>query len=277
MYQNEVDNIQHICYIMDGDRTYAITKKVQKLEINNYAYYSGFLSLERLMEMTFKKIGIKYLSINLVGRRNCYKRPESIKKVVELTPTFFGKKWIQFFIRNKIRVKFFGDLELFCNLSENPLVIKEEIKKIEDITSKFEEHFLLVMAAYEPFEEYKKLFKISNSNDLSIEEAKLKYYGFSVPDVNFIIRTWRPKFTGCLPIMLTDYSDIYFFTAPFQYFKLKDLKSISEDYLSRSTSSSTNYTDNDILTIQNNGESIKAGKIYVLGKKINNIWLPLNK
>ena len=109
------------------------------------------------------------------------------------------------------------------------------------------------------------------------EEAKLKYYGFSVPDVNFIIRTWRPKFTGCLPIMLTDYSDIYFFTAPFQYFKLKDLKSISEDYLSRSTSSSTNYTDNDILTIQNNGESIKAGKIYVLGKKINNIWLPLNK
>ncbi len=94
MEQIEYNTVKHVCYLMDGDRTFAIIKNIEAWEINEYAYYSGAISLERLMGMTFGKLKIRYLSVNLAGRRNCTKRPESIKMIVELVPRFFGKKWI---------------------------------------------------------------------------------------------------------------------------------------------------------------------------------------
>ena len=272
MDQGTYNSIEHVCCLMDGDRTYAIIKNNDYSKINEYAYYSGALSLERLMAMTFKKLKIRYLSINLVGRRNCLKRPDAIKNVVNLVPKFFSKKWLNYFIENKIRVKFLGDIDLFTSLSENPDLIKSEIKKVEDATSNFSDYYLIAMAAYEPAYEYMKLFGTQKFNKL--EEMKKAYYGFDIPDVNLIIRSWRPKVTGCLPIMISDYSDIYFFTSPFQYFKLGHYKSILEDYSKRTESSSVKYGEEDIKNIKNYAKEIGNGNVFILGEKKGNVWLP---
>ncbi len=269
------NEVKHICFLMDGDRTYAIIKKSDKLEFNEYAYYSGALSLERLMSMTFDKLKIKYLSLNLIGRRNCIKRPESVKHIVRLVPKFFGKKWIEYFKRNKIRVKFVGDLDLFAKFGDSPDDVKYEIRKIEAMTSDFSDFHLILMAAYEPAYEYMRLSRSIRLDN--IEEMKKHYYGFEVPDADIVIRSWRPKLSGCLPIMVSDYANMYFYTAPFQYFKLNDLKAIVTDHLERNSSASTSYGDEEIKTIRKFHKKIERGRVFVLGKKINNVWFPFTK
>ncbi len=128
------------------------------------------------------------------------------------------------------------------------------------------------MAAYEPSFEYIKLanaIKFGNVNDM-----KKTYYGFEVPDVDILIRSWRPKLSGCLPIMVSEYSDIYFFTAPFQYFKLRDFETIIQDYSNRTDSINMHYGKDEMETIKKFSENIKDSKIFVIGKKINKTWFP---
>ncbi len=269
------NEVKHICFLMDGDRTYAITKKPDKMKVNEYAYYSGALSLERLMGMVFDKLKIRSLSLNLIGRRNCVNRPDSVKNIANLVPMFFGKKWIEYFKRNKIRVKFIGDLGLFSSFGDDPESIKYEIKKIEAITSDFNDFYLILMAAYEPAYEYMRLSKSISLDNL--EEMKKHYYGFDIPDVDLIIRSWRPKLSGCLPILVSDYADFYFYTAPFQYFKLNDLKIIIGDHLNRANSASITYGPEEIETITKLNKKIANGKVFVIGKKVNNVWFPFTK
>lgn len=272
MEEIKYNDINHVCFLMDGDRTFAIIKRVEDSELNEYAYYSGAMSLERLMSMTFRELRIKYLSLNLVGRRNCIKRPGSVKTIVKLVPRFFGKKWAEYFVKNKIRVRFVGDIDLFCSLVDNPEEIKAEIRKVEYLTSTFSDFYLILMAAYEPTFEYMKLAKSSKLENL--EDMKKEYYGFSVPDVNILIRSWRPKLSGCLPIMVSDYPDIYFFAAPFQYFKMQQFNAIIKDYTERTSSSSITYEKEDMEIIRKYGNKIKKGNVMIIGKKVKNIWLP---
>ena len=257
---------------MDGDRTFAILKDIKETEINDYAYYTGAIALEELMKTVFNKQKIKCLTVNLVGRKNCKDRPESIKIIVKLVPRFFGDKWIQYFIDNKIHVKFIGDLDLFCNLSEEPEKIKNDIDKVEHLTANFNDFYLNLMTAYESNYEYVNLLK--NNTDKTIDELKTIYYGYNAPDVNIFIRTWRPKLSGGLPIFIGDYADIYFFTSPFQYFRMRHLKKILEDYSKRKESTRVDYTEDDIKTIRSLSKNIEKGKVLVIGDKISNIWFP---
>ena len=266
------NKVQHVCYLMDGDRTFAIMEGVPDSDIEHHAYHSGALALENLMKMTFDELKIKCLSVNLIGRRNCIKRKESAEEIVSLIPKFFGKKWIDYFLENKIHVKFLGDLELFCNMAEDPKAIMSEIKRVEDLTSKFENFYLTLMSAYEPTFEYLKLSKSGGLT--SLEDAKKNYYGFDIPNVDFIIRAWRPKLSGCVPIMVSDYSDIYLFPSPFQCFKLEHFKMILEDYAGRSDNV-LKYGAPEIKTIREYSDRLKNNKPVIIGKKIGNIWLPM--
>ncbi len=264
--------VQHVCYIMDGDRTFAILENVPKADIDHFAYHSGAMALENLMKMAFDELGIKCLSVNLIGRRNCLSRRESTAKIVSLVPKFFGKKWIDYFVRKGVRVKFLGDIDLFCSLAEDPSAIKDEILRIETLTSKFHNFHLFPMAAYEPSFEYMKL---ANEGRLtSPEEAKLAHYGTDVPDVDLIIRSWRPKFSGCVPILTSDYSDIYFFPAPFQCFRLKHFKAIVADYEARNKTV-IRYNQDDMEVIREHGAEIRNGTPVIIGRKVGKIWLPI--
>ncbi len=272
MIFNKYNKVQHVCYLMDGDRTFAIMERVDKSDIEHHAYHSGALSLENLMKMTFDELRIKYLSVNLIGRRNCRNRNESASKIVSLVPKFFGKKWVNYFIEKKIRVKFLGDLELFCSVAKDPAAIMAEIRRIEELTSKFDSFYLHLMAAYEPVVEYLKLSKSGKFTDP--EAARREYYGSDTPDVDFIVRSWRPKLSGCVPIMVSDYSDIYLFPAPFQYFKIDHFRSIIDDYNARVANPLT-YGPAAIKAIQDNSDKLKNGKPMVIGKRVGEVWLPI--
>lgn len=281
--------IEHICVLMDGNRTYAAmeNKNSTDKDLNYLAYYSGAESLQKLMDMTFRKFRIPYLTVNLISRENCIKRRGSARTITKLVPHFFGDIWTNFFIENEVRVKFVGDLRLFYNASEDPEGLMEEIIKIEMRTLKFDKNHLIVMAAYDPLYEYRTLFRefqseikldITDLERYNKERLELvrSYYGFDVPRVNVIIRTWRPKLSAIVPILVGDYADIYLFPAPFQLFNFDAYNMIVKDYNNRISTSDIEdmWNSKDNISIRNYVHKIKITKPVVIGSRAGNSWLP---
>ncbi|VVB77450.1 Ditrans,polycis-undecaprenyl-diphosphate synthase ((2E,6E)-farnesyl-diphosphate specific) [uncultured archaeon] len=281
--------LKHICFIMDGNRTHTIMENLHGTDedFNYHSYYSGAEALEKLMHMTFNELKVQYLTINLIGRENCVKRKSSARAIANLVPHFFGDIWASFFKENEIRVKFVGDLDMFCNSSEDPEGLREEIKKVEERTATFDKNHLIAMAAYDPAHEYGVFFgKIQTGAKLEIEDwesynqkraglTKL-YYGFDVPRVDVMIRTWRPKLSAMVPILVGEYADIYLFPAPFQIFDLAAYKKIAEDYKKRALTPDTEeiWHKGGNMPVRDHKEQIKATKPVVIGSESEGVWLP---
>ncbi|MDE1825426.1 MAG: undecaprenyl diphosphate synthase family protein [Candidatus Micrarchaeota archaeon] len=281
--------LKHICFLMDGNRNYAIMENLASSNDNldYHAYYNGAEALEKLMKMTFNELKVPYLTVNLIGRENCVKRDSSVRTITKLVPHFFGDIWIDFFKSNEIKVKFIGDLELFCNSSEDPEGLRLEIQKVEKLTQNFNKNHLILMAAYDPLYEYNTLFvkmhgkfalKIENLENYNKERESLveAYYGFEVPKVNILIRTWWPKLSALIPILVGDHADIYLFPAPFELFNISIYRKIVEDYNNRTSSPDVEeLLDKGIdAPIRNYRNEINNTKPVILGSIINDTWLP---
>lgn len=283
-------DLKHICVLMDGNRTYAIMENLHGVEedLNYQAYYSGAEALERLMRMTFNDLRVPCLSINLIGRENCVRRKGTARAITKLVPHFFGDIWTGFFRENEVRVKFVGDLELFCNSSEDPEGLREEMKRVEDSTASFGRNKLIAMAAYDPAYEYSTFFgkmqagarlelKDWESYDRERAELAKAYYGFEVPKVDLMIRTWRPKLSAMIPILVGEYADMYFFPAPFQLFDLEAYRRIVEDYKARASTPDTEeiWNAGGKIPMRDYREQIRKLKPTVIGREFDGVWLPL--
>ena len=267
--------LQHVCYLMDGTRTYQAFKKTPYEKINEKAYYSGMNKLHNIMNMSFIDFNIRFLTVNIIGRENVEKRKDSATSIADIFPYFFLTKWKEYLIKNKVRVRFIGDLDLFCNSATNPDKVRETLNLTEKYTKKFHDHYLILMLAYEPSYEYLRIIK-NNIRAGSKKDLVRKYYGFYVPDVNLIIRTWRPKLSGCVPLFVSEYADIYFFPAPFMYFNRSTYKIIFEDYLKRIESSNKVPTKLQIKELYN-AQGRLSKKPLPLGELVGGRWFPIYK
>lgn len=273
----KIDNkkIQHVCYLMDGTRTYQAFKKTPYEKINERAYYSGMNKLHSIMSMSFLDFNIKFLTVNIIGRKNMKERKDSATSIADIFPYFFLTKWKKYLIKNKIRVKFIGDLDLFCNSATEPDKVRKTLNLTERYTKNFHNYYLILMLAYEPSYEYLRIIK-RNIRVNSKEGLIKRYYGFYVPEVNFIIRAWRPKLSGCVPLFVSEYADIYFFPAPFLYFNKSTYKTILEDYLKRIESSNKVPTAQQIKELYN-AQGKLSKKPLPIGELVGGRWFPINK
>ena len=274
---NRQNEINHVCFLIDGTRTFAIVNNVNAQKINDFAYSSGVPVLKDLIEATFVKRGIPYLSIALTTRSNALKRSESMKIIPNTLMSYITERWYKFYSENNIRVRIIGDIDLFCSTADNPEELRSNIRDIEKKTEKFNKYHLVFMVAYDTTYEYINF--LSKNNEKDVEKLIRAYYGFPVPKVDFLIRTWRPRLSGCVPILVGEYSDIYLFSSPFQCFDLDALKTIESDYRNRIESKGGGflYTNEDIAKIHVMKDKILTKKISIIGTKVGNAWLPINR
>ena len=87
---NRQNEINHVCFLIDGTRTFAIVNNVNAQKINDFAYSSGVPVLKDLIEATFVKRGIPYLSIalTLIGSLGLRKFDNALSKQFNLIPIY---------------------------------------------------------------------------------------------------------------------------------------------------------------------------------------------
>ncbi|GEM_PF-1497390 len=273
--------VNHVCILIDGNRTYAIYKgKTSGKEIFNFAYLTGADHLLKIQKWSFLDFNIQTLSVALTTRANHFKRIDTMAVIIDSIPKM-GEKWLEYYHDWRVRVKFIGDREVFINSAANPNEFKEAIEKIEGETEGYTDHQVFFMLAYDTRYEYQKLFMEAMDEGVYFHDTKKLielYYGSDVPEVDFIIRPWRPRLSACIPILVGEYADIYFFHAPFQLLTKKHYKSVLEDYKNRleSKGSGFRYTNEEIDTIH---DIIKCELDSItpltLGTKIGDVWIPI--
>jgi undecaprenyl diphosphate synthase len=276
------NKIKHVCFIADGHRSFILLNNFNInrdiKDVYKYAYKSGAKALEKTIKMTFDRLHIRYLTTNAISRENCIKRSLSGKTIASLIPYLFKERMLSYFIKNMVRVKFVGDIDLICSMASDPDKLRKTIAEIEQLTSKFNKYNLIILTAFDPVHEYLKLMKNNKKDTIDKKILIRRYYGFDVPQVDFLIRTWWPRYS-IIPILVGEHADIYLFPAPMQAFKEKHYVKITKDYMDRITS--TDSGDAYIKGVSKNLSSIKTKILsadpLLTGIKINGVWMPFSK
>lgn len=277
----EQDLIKHVCFVSDGHRSYALINKLSTDNLYDVAYSTGALNLENVIKITFDKLHIKYLTTNIISRENCINRKAAGTTMAKMTIFLFKERLFDYFIKNEIRVKFIGDLDLFYSVSESPEKLKEVINEIESATSSFNKYFLTMLTAYDPVYEYAKLIsnnKNENLNDFENYKKKLKnkYFGFEIPSVDFVIRTWWPRYS-IIPILVGEHADVYLFPGPQEVFNEEAYMKIIVDYKNRikSKNKEEKFTVAEGSNLSKLKNKISSVEPLIIGSMIDGFWVPI--
>lgn len=250
-------------------------------DIYSAAYKSGALTLENVIKTTFDKFHIRYLTTNVISRDNCLKREIAGKTMATMLQFLFNERLFEYLIKEQVRVKFVGDVELICRIAEDPDKLRDTIRRVEESTASFNKYYLIMLTAYDPVYEYVKLLVknkelIVSPDDFDKTAMIRQYYGFDVPHVDFIIRTWWPRFS-IIPILVGEHSDIYLFPGPQQTFNKQQYTKIVRDYESRMTSKDSGeaYKKGSGRNMAKLKRKLASVEPVLIGSKIDGVWIPL--
>lgn len=269
------EKIKHVCFLIDGCRTYSITRGLSDHnEIYNKAYLSGAEMLYDLQKWTFEELEIPFLSVALTTRQNHLKRVDTMRIIMDNIAEFSGQ-WIKFYNDNGVKVKFIGDVELFINSATDKNKLRKAVENLEEKTKDNKDFYFFPMVAYDSTYEYLKFIRQNSTK--KTEDLIKEYYGVQAPPVDFLVRFWRPRLSACIPILVGDYSDFYLYPAPFQLFKREYYQKIVDDYTKRIDSRGGGffYTKEEIAKIKEKKEIIENAEPYIIGTRIGKAWLPI--
>ncbi len=169
---------KYIGLIMDGNRRWA--KKYNKTYYE--AYKNSIQNYKKIISEAIS-LGIKELSCYALSYDNYHKRSSlEINQLLEFCITEFNDD-IDFFIKNKIVIKFIGNKNIL------PANTTKELQKIEDATRQ-NDYSLIgnILMAYDPHE------------DIAGDMQKKLKFSYDIQPINLIIRTGgRNRLSGFLP------------------------------------------------------------------------------
>lgn len=170
--------VEHIAYIMDGNRRYSKDNSMSKED----GYRAGMLKFLDFVRWQIK-YNIKETSYFALSSDNYEKRPISEKKILYGLMNFFSKdKSIKdFFIQNKIKIRLIGDIDSIKY--KEKLIPDENRLFIENYESEFEQwnkespnpsYYVNIAINYDGQKEIvdscKKILQKINSNELDLNE-----------------------------------------------------------------------------------------------------------
>lgn len=169
----------HIGFIMDGNGRWA----QKRLLPRQAGHKAGVETLKKTVKAAFDT-GIKYISVYAFSTENS-KRPEGEKQsLFSLIKEYFSSS-LNYFIENKIQIRFMGDLSYFAG------DIREILEKAQEKSAGFNDKVLNIALNYGSRSEIIRAVNIAVQNGEAVDEQsfkKLLYTGF-LPDPDLIIRT----------------------------------------------------------------------------------------
>ena len=214
----------HVAVILDGNRRWA----ERHLTVPREGHWKGADSVENLLDWC-EELDIKIITLYALSAENLERRDEELKYLYELIHRRLEKLFNDSRIhRNRMRVKAIGSIELL------PDSIKQVLKKLDNATKEYDDHFLNIALAYggqnELVDAVKKIGEKIKNGSLSIEEVNKKeiesnlytsHLPQSSPDM--ILRTSGEKRLSGFLMWQSAYSELIFMDIFWPEFRKIDL------------------------------------------------------
>ena len=210
--------------ILDGNRRWA----KRHLDIQKRGHWKGADAVESLLDWC-EEFDIKIITLYALSAENLERDDEELQYLFELIRTRLEKLYNEPRIhKNKMRVKAIGRIELL------PESIKEILKRLDDATKNYNNHFLNIALAYggqyELVDAVKKIGeKIKegslNVKDINKKEIESNLYTSHLPQSSpdMILRTSGEKRLSGFLMWQSAYSELVFMDIFWPEFRKIDL------------------------------------------------------
>ena len=214
----------HIALILDGNRRWA----KRNLSFTKTGHFRGADAVENLLDWC-EEFDIKIITLYALSAENLNRKDEELEYLFDLIKTRLEKLYNDPRIhRNKMRVKGIGKIELL------PDPIKDVLKRLDDATKNYDEHFLNLALAYggqdELIDAVKKIgVKISEGSlkvdDIDKKEIESNLYTSHLPQSSpdMILRTSGERRLSGFLLWQSAYSELIFMDIFWPGFRKIDL------------------------------------------------------
>jgi tritrans,polycis-undecaprenyl-diphosphate synthase [geranylgeranyl-diphosphate specific] len=235
--ENEIKNgdiPNHVALILDGNRRWA----KRQLSIPKKGHRKGADAVENLLDWC-EEFDIKIVTLYALSVENLDRNDEELADLYELIRIRLEKLFNDPRIhRSKMRVKAIGRTELL------PESIKEVLKRLDDVTKKYDKHFLNIALAYggqnELVDAVKKIvIKIKdgtlNVEDINKREIESNLYTSHLPQSSpdMVLRTSGEKRLSGFLMWQSAYSELIFMDIFWPEFRKIDLMRAIRTYQER--------------------------------------------
>ena len=217
-----MNNLQHIAFILDGNKRWAKKNKSSSL----FGYSKGFENIKNLVNFSLK-IKLKNLTLYALSSENFHR--SSIDLIYNIIYENFSKYFKDFVIDNGVRIKIFGSRK---NLPEK---IIEIFDNIEDLSLNNNTLNLNIAFNYGFKDEIKKVLnKVKDSSlkiDLNNEKEINKLFDIgTIPDPDILIRTGGFKRLSNFIMYNLTYTELFFTDTLWPDFSEKEFNEIISEY-----------------------------------------------
>ncbi len=214
----------HIALILDGNRRWA----KRNLSFTKTGHFRGADAVENLLDWC-EEFDIKIITLYALSAENLNRKDKELEYLFDLIKTRLEKLYNDPRIhRNKMRVKGIGKIELL------PDPIKDVLKRLDDATKNYDEHFLNIALAYggqdELIDAVKKIgVKISEGSlkvdDIDKKEIESNLYTSHLPQSSpdMILRTSGERRLSGFLLWQSAYSELIFMDIFWPGFRKIDL------------------------------------------------------
>ncbi|MCK0129930.1 isoprenyl transferase [Flavobacteriaceae bacterium F08102] len=221
---------QHVAVIMDGNGRWA----KQKGKMRVFGHRKGVNSVRQVVEAA-SEIEIKVLTLYAFSTEN-WKRPKSEVKALMNILVSSLKKELPVFQKNNIKLLCIGQIDSL------PEKAKRELSEVINLTKDNHKMILNLALSYGSREEIvntiQNISKKVVNKTLLIEEIDENIinnhlYTFTLPDVDFLIRTSGEKRISNFMLWQIAYAELYFTDVLWPDFRKDDFFKAIIDYQSR--------------------------------------------
>ncbi|GGK55491.1 MULTISPECIES: isoprenyl transferase [Flavobacteriaceae] len=220
----------HIAIIMDGNGRWAKLKNKPRI----FGHKNGVNSVRETIEAC-GDIGIEYLTLYAFSTENWNRPKLEVKTLMALLVSSL-KKELKILQENNIKLNTIG------NINDLPKSAQKELKEVIEKTKNNNALTLTLALSYGSRDEIvnviKNISKKVVNNELQIEEIDENIinnhlYTFSLPDVDFLIRTSGEKRISNFLLWQIAYAEMYFTNTLWPDFKKENLYNAVLEYQHR--------------------------------------------
>lgn len=221
---------EHVAIIMDGNGRWAKLKNKPRI----FGHKNGVNSVRETIEAC-GEIGVKYLTLYAFSTEN-WKRPKLEVKTLMALLVSSLKKELKILQKNNIKLNTIG------NLYDLPESAQKELKEVIEKTKNNTALTLTLALSYGSRDEIvnviKNISKKVVNNELQPEEINENIinnhlYTFSLPDVDFLIRTSGEQRISNFLLWQIAYAELYFTNTLWPDFKKENLFNAVLEYQNR--------------------------------------------
>ncbi len=219
------DKLNHIAFIMDGNRRWARKRHLPLL----YGHRQGGETLHKVLKW-LGEIGVKYCTVYAFSTENWKRSKDEIHYMMQLLVEYINK-YLDELNRNGVKVIVSGRINKF------PKKVREAVEKVVQSTKNNKKGVLNIALSYggraEIVDAVKKIISKKIPEDKVTEKVLSSNMYHNIPEPDLIIRTGGQMRLSNFLLWQSAYSELYFTKVLWPDFSKKDLLRAVENYKHR--------------------------------------------